>query len=74
MDKLPKGSGHASEMLKLRKHLDITLRHRVWILGGAVWSQGLDLMILVGLFQLRISYDSMISRAQPLLNLANSEV
>ena len=31
----------------VREALDITLRHRVWLLGGAVWSQGLDSMILV---------------------------
>ena len=29
----------------------------LWILGGPVQSQGLDLMILVGPFQLSIFYD-----------------
>jgi len=33
------------------------LRHRVWILGGAVWHLRLDLMILMGPFQLRMFYD-----------------
>jgi len=29
-------------------------------LGGPLWSQGLDLVILLGPFQLRMLYDSMI--------------
>lgn len=31
--------------------------HRVWVLGGPVWSQELDSTIPVGLFQVRISCD-----------------
>ena len=33
------------------------LRDRVWILSGPVWSLELDLVILVGPFQLGIFYD-----------------
>ena len=33
-----------------------TIKHWVWILGGPVWSQGLDLIPVVP-FQLRIFYD-----------------
>jgi len=35
-------------------------RSQTWglILGGAVWSQGLDSMVLVGPFQLEICYGS----------------
>jgi len=36
------------------------LRHTVWFQSGPVWSQELSLVILVGPFQLRIFYDSMI--------------
>jgi len=35
--------------------------HMIWDLGGLVWSQVLDLMILVGPFQLRRVYDSISS-------------
>ena len=47
-------------VLEFKEHLDTALRHRIWILSGSVWSQGLDLMVLMGPFQLRIFYDSMI--------------
>jgi len=53
------GSGHSPELLEFKELLDSTLRHRVWILGGSVWSQGLDSRILVGPFQLGIFYVSM---------------
>lgn len=33
------------------------LRDRVWIRGGSVWSLELDLVILMGPFQLGIFYD-----------------
>lgn len=36
---------------EIRERLDTTLRHRVWILGGHVWSPELDSVILVGPFQ-----------------------
>lgn len=42
-----------------RKGLDNTLRCRVWIVGGPVLNQELDMMILVGLFQLVIFCDSL---------------
>ncbi len=38
-----------TELLELRECWDTALRHRVWILDGAVWSQGSNL-ILVGSF------------------------
>ena len=47
-------------MPEFKEHLDSALRHRVWVLGGAVWSQGLDVVIPVGLFPLNILHDSMI--------------
>ena len=46
-------------MLEFKLCLDITLRHRVWIWGGVVWSQELCSVILVDPFQLRIFCDSM---------------
>ena len=48
----PQGSGRSPELPELREHLDSTLRHWVWILGSAVWSQ--YSMILVCPFQLGI--------------------
>jgi len=36
------------------------LRHQIWIWGGPVWIQGLDSLILVGPFQFRIFYHSII--------------
>ena len=41
------------QVLEFKGCLDIALRQRVWILGGAVWSQELDLVVLTCPFQLR---------------------
>ena len=38
--------------------------HRIWILCGAVWIWELDSVILVGLFQIVIIYDSMNERKE----------
>ena len=40
--------------LEFKKHLDNALRHMVRFLGGPVWSQELDLIILMSPFQLGI--------------------
>ena len=58
LEQAPQGSGHGPKLLEFKKRLDNALSHTVWFLGGPVWSQELDSMILMGLFQLRISYDS----------------
>lgn len=55
-------TGRSPELPKLKEHFDATLRHRVWVLGGTVWSQELASVILVGPFQLRTFCDSMITR------------
>lgn len=47
--------------------LDTSRKERERTLGGPVWSQALDLMILVGHLQLGIFYDSMILRSQMVL-------
>ena len=60
MERIPKGSRHSPELLEFKGHLDTTLRHKVWILGGPVWSHGLGSIILVGPFQFEIFYDSVI--------------
>lgn len=39
-------------------------RHRVWILGGPVWSRELDSMQLMGPFQLGISWNPMINETR----------
>lgn len=38
-------------LLEFKKHLENALRHRVRFLGAPVWSQELESMILMGLFQ-----------------------
>lgn len=62
-----RGSGHGTgcpgkwaQPQVFRQHLDSALRNRVWILGGPVLSQDYNSMILVGLFQIRIFYNSVI--------------
>ena len=62
MEQAAQGSGHSPELLEFKECLDAALRHRVCCLGGPVWSQELDLMVLVGPFQFGISNDSMIPR------------
>jgi len=59
-DMAAQGSGHSAELLAFKQCLGNALRHRVWILGGPLWSLELGLMILVGSFQIRIFYDSII--------------
>ena len=60
LEQIPQGSGHGPNPLKLQECLGSTLW--VWISGGSVWRQELDLMILGGSFQLRAvcDYESMI--------------
>lgn len=48
-------------LLEFKKQLDSGLRNTVWILGSSVLSQKIGFMILMGYFQLRIVYESMIS-------------
>lgn len=60
LGRAPQGSGHGTELPKIKMCLDKSVGHRVGVLGHPVWSQGLDLMILVGPFQLRILYNFMI--------------
>ena len=54
------------KLLEFKECLDNVLGHRVWILGGAVWGQGLDLEVLVSPFQPGIFCDSMILFLEPL--------
>jgi len=60
MDQLAQGNGHGPRLLEFEECLDTALSHRVWILGGAVWSQELESVTLVGPLQLRIFYNSTI--------------
>lgn len=46
--------GYSPKLLEFMKCLDSTLWNKVWILGDPVWTQELDSMILVHLFQLKI--------------------
>jgi len=57
-EQAPQSSGQGPKLMEFKKHLNNALRHRVWTLGGPVWSQELDWMILMGPFQLGIFYDS----------------
>jgi len=56
LEQIPQGSGHGPNPLKLQECLGSTLW--VWISGGSVWRQELDLMILGGSFQLRAVCDN----------------
>ena len=62
----PEGGGHGTgcpgqwakpQVLMFKEHLDSALRQGSNF-GWSVWSQELDLMILMGLFQLRVYHDS----------------
>lgn len=55
MDQAPQGSGHGT---KSKKHLNNSLRHRVWILDGPLWSPKWNSMDAVHCLQLGISCDS----------------
>jgi len=61
LEQAPQGSKvvMALSLPGFKKPLDNALRHKVWFLGSPVWSQELDLMILLGPFQLGTFYDSM---------------
>jgi len=65
----PEGSGHGTgypgqwsqpSPARFQGVFEYHLRHRVWILGGSVWSQEFNSVVLVGPFQLGIFYDSVI--------------
>ena len=62
MEQLAQGNGHGPRLLEFEECLDTALSHRVWILGGAVWSQGLHSVILAGPFQLKIFCGFMTNR------------
>ena len=53
MEQAAQGSGHSPELSEFYECLDSALRHRVWILGGAAYSQELDSVILMGTLHLR---------------------
>jgi len=59
MEQVAQGSEHSLELLKIKKCLDNGIRHRVWILRGAVWSQELDLVTFVGAFWSHLERDEM---------------
>ena len=44
MERAAQDSGHGSELPEFEEQWDSTLRHRAWVLGGAVWSQEVELM------------------------------
>lgn len=52
LEQAPQDSCHGLKLLEFKKHLNSSLRHRVWFSGGLAWSQELDLVILVGPCQL----------------------
>ena len=64
MERPAQGSGHGPQCQSSGSVWRALSTLRVWILGGAVWSQGLDSMILVGPFQLLWFYDSIIFSGQ----------
>lgn len=50
------------KLMGFKEHLDTAFRHRVWFLGGAMRSPGLDSVIFVGPFQFRIFYGFMVQK------------
>lgn len=54
MKQTPQGSGHSPKLTEFNESLGNTLRHSVWIQGGALWSPELDSMTLESPFQLGI--------------------
>jgi len=44
MEQADQGRADGPKLLEFKEHLDRALRHRVCILGGTVWSQGLDVV------------------------------
>jgi len=60
MEQAAQGSGHSPDLLEFREHLDSALRHWDWDCGWCCVELGLDSVILVGHFQLRIFYDFII--------------
>jgi len=65
----PQGGGHGTgcpgqwarpQVPEFNEHLGKAFRYRVWILGGPLWSQELDSMILVSPFQPGIFHNSVI--------------
>lgn len=63
MEQDAQGSGHSPQLLEHREHWNTSLRHRIWVLDGSVFSQGLGSMILAGPFQVGTYCDSMILRS-----------
>mgnify|MGYP001856029944 FL=1 len=60
MEQAAQGTGHGPKLLGFNEHLNNAYRHRDFILGGLVWNQELNMIFLVGPFQLRIFYGYMI--------------
>lgn len=63
LEQAPQGSGRGTQLVQVREcsqSLDGALSHRVSILGGPVWGQELDSIILMCQFQLRLFCDSII--------------
>ena len=54
-ERAPQGSGHGPRLLEFKERLDNALIRWVWVLGGSVCSTGLETVITVSPFQLRIS-------------------
>ena len=60
LEQAPWGGDHGLKLMEYKKCLDTALRHRVGILDAPLWRRELDIVILVGPFQLRISDNSVI--------------
>ena len=53
------GRDHSPRVLEFKMWIETALSYMAWFLGGPVWSQVLNSMIIIGPFQLGIFHDSM---------------
>lgn len=60
LEQAPQRGGHFTKLPKSKKHPENILSHTIWFLSGPMWNQKLDLIILMGPFQLRTFHDSII--------------
>lgn len=69
-----KASKYISFIVLFKLNWDNVLRKMAWFLSGSVWSQELELLILVCPFQLRLLYDSMLFVTTSIQNATRDKI